>query len=129
MIKAEHLRLGNIYNRKHGKGYTAIVMTEEIISKIFGNSPEHALDDFENIELTDDLVDNCIFPEYSHFEIIYSTKLPGRHVYWFQNKRRTWACQVTYLHQLQNLWASLHQHKTHYNSTMAEMQFKQPIAI
>lgn len=129
MIKAEHLRLGNIYNRKHGKGYTATIMTEEIIGKIFTNSPEHALDDFENIELTDELVDNCIFAEFSNYEVQYNKEVAGRHVYWFYNKTTAAAQQVTYLHQLQNIWSAMHQYHIQSNSIMAELQFKEPIAI
>lgn len=127
MIQANHLRLGNIYNRKHGKGFTATVMTEEIIGKIFTDSPEHALNDFENIKLTDALVDSVEFWEFSDYEIRYNKTDPGRHVYWLHSKSSTWAYQVTYVHQLQNIHAALYHNRTAIGE--CEIRFKTDIAI
>lgn len=56
MINSKEIRIGNIYDRKHGKGWTETVMTEEIIGKIFSDDKEYALDDFEPISLSKDVL-------------------------------------------------------------------------
>ncbi len=54
MIEAKGLNVGNIYNRKHGKGHTETIFDEEIISAIFNDtSSEYALNDFDTIPLTE----------------------------------------------------------------------------
>lgn len=57
MIQANGLRVGNIYNRKHGKGWTQVVMDENLIGSIFSDSHEHALNDFEGVPITRDILE------------------------------------------------------------------------
>lgn len=59
MIHANELRIGNIYNRKHGKGWTQTVIDYDIIGHIFSYSTAYALDDFEAIELTPGILGAC----------------------------------------------------------------------
>lgn len=56
MIKASEAIVGRIFKRKHGKGHTYLKLTEEIICKIFSNDKEYALDDFEPILITKDIL-------------------------------------------------------------------------
>jgi hypothetical protein len=57
MIKASELRIGNRYNRKHGKGWTEVVINEKILSAIFNDdSSDYALNDFEPIPLTPEIL-------------------------------------------------------------------------
>ena len=59
MIDARELRIGNIYNRKHGKGWTQTVIDELGMHDIFGNDGAWALDDFEPIEITPEMLIGC----------------------------------------------------------------------
>lgn len=54
MIKSNELRICNVYNRKHGKGWTETIIDEMLMAEIFGQSMEYALDDFEPIPLTEE---------------------------------------------------------------------------
>lgn len=56
MIQAKEIRLGNIYHRKHGKGWTETVIDETILGKIFSNDPEYALNDFEPVIITEEIL-------------------------------------------------------------------------
>lgn len=109
MIQANELRIGNIYNRKHGKGWTETVMSEEIIGKIFGNSKEYALNDFEPIPLTEEILFKAGFVKQGMAYIISVPKKfhvtkwsDGRFMYdGFLNT------EIKHVHQLQNLYFAL----------------------
>lgn len=115
MIDPKELRLGNWYNRKHGKGWTPTVITEEIIGGIFSAELRYALEDFEPIPITYELllqlgfIDpakngwGCRISVNSSDEICwylqdggvrYQTKLSGF----------TRELNIKYIHQLQNAY-------------------------
>jgi hypothetical protein len=109
MIKAEEIRLGNVYNRKHGKGWTETVIDENIMGKIFSDSKEYALDDFEPVPLTADIlrqfgfVWNGLIHRWVHvitFYILIQTD------FGFENgigEARVKRPKLKYIHQLQNI--------------------------
>lgn len=69
MIDARDAVVGFIFNRKHGKGWTQTILTEEIVGKIFGDSKEYALNDFEPIPLTPERLEALGFkvnPSHKH---------------------------------------------------------------
>lgn len=130
MINANELRIGNIYNRKHGKGWTPTIITEEIMGKIFSDSNEYALNDFEPIPLTAEIlmqyewIKNQQFYDHIEWSFLYppegivSLQQDGQpeKVYnaalnpfifkwdgWLSGTRK----EITYLHQLQNLFKCL----------------------
>ena len=61
MIPANEFWLNKMYYRKHGKGWTPTVIDEDIIGKVFSNSHEYALNDFEPITLIPAILDKCGF--------------------------------------------------------------------
>jgi len=73
MIQTNELRVGNYYNRKHGKGWTRTMITEEIMGKIFSDSNEYALDDFENIELSSEILKEFGFEKIIDNEYLHSS--------------------------------------------------------
>lgn len=78
MIDARELRLGNVYNRKHGKGWTETVITEDLISKIFnGNPQDPALDDFEPIPLSEDWLLRFTQFQKTANDIFHAALFPG----------------------------------------------------
>lgn len=109
MIEAKQIRLGNVYNRKHGKGWTMMVIDEYLLGKIFsGDTLECSLNNFESIPLTPLILENCGFSQNNWSEggvIIYEGwakddvllskdfKLDGHDF-----------PSLKYLHQLQNLY-------------------------
>lgn len=114
MIQANELRVGNIYNRKHGKGWTQIVMDEYIIGNIFGTGSTYALDDFEAIPLTAtemyDLEFN-IFHENPRLEKFWVNNQGYYPIIIQQTRNLDFYFQentpLPYLHQLQNLYRDL----------------------
>lgn len=56
MIKVGEVRCGNMFRRNHGKGWTDMIFDETMIGKIFSSDPEFALDDFDPVPLTADLL-------------------------------------------------------------------------
>ncbi len=84
MIQAKDIRVGAIFNRKHGKGWTETIINEEIIGKIFSGDKEYALDDFEPIQINDEILamynfeffDYYILDDYAGNEILKHYKLP-----------------------------------------------------
>lgn len=116
MINAQELRIGNIYNRKHGKGWTPTAITEEIMGKIFTGSIEYALDDFEDIPLTSDWLGACgLEPGFLGYQIeVNEVKIYFR---WITNeffmqesplenpflRLDYFRMDIRHVHQLQNL--------------------------
>lgn len=123
MIQANEIRAGNIFNLKRGKGWTWTEITPEILGKIFGSDTEYALDDFEPIPITGDIL------EWIGFKAVRPTMMPGYSFYrskvFDDAKRFRWdsvdglsiettgsgwiwrIADIKYLHQLQNLTAIL----------------------
>lgn len=60
-ILASELRVGNTYNRKHGKGWTETTIDENIIVSIFHPEGNYSLQDFEPIELKSSVLKNYGF--------------------------------------------------------------------
>ena len=122
MIKANELRIGNIYNRKHGNGRTETAITIEILCKIFSDDLEYAINDFESIPLTEEWL--LIFGADEHYYIVQHEAgsstfegydLHGKSIE--KNNKGTWDVKVRcssneyiylatveYVHHLQNLF-------------------------
>jgi len=62
-MKATDLRIGNYYFRKHGKGWAETCIDEDMVGRIFSQSTEYALNDFEPIPLTEEWLVNLGFKE------------------------------------------------------------------
>lgn len=125
MINARELRIGNIYRRKHGKGFTDQAIDEGMMGKIFGNTNEFALNDFENIPISEEWLIQLGFEKsFSHGylnsqfyrkENYTLNELQGEDAYYAfcewedaaeqQGYRRL--SQIQYVHQLQNLYFAL----------------------
>ncbi len=66
MIYPNEIKIGNRYHRKHGKGWTEIEMTGELIGRIFNNMDRaYALDDFEPIILNEDNIKELGYQYYN----------------------------------------------------------------
>lgn len=61
MINANDCVVGRWFNRKHGKGWTWIQFDESVIRSIFSDSLELALNDFEPIPLTPEILEKAGF--------------------------------------------------------------------
>lgn len=64
-INPNELRLGNLYLRKHGKGHTITEIDLEILANIFNPNGDLALDDFDEIPITDELLYRLGFTDRS----------------------------------------------------------------
>jgi len=65
-INPNELRLGNLYLHKHGKGHTTREIDLEILANIFNPTDgELALDDFDEIPITDELLYRLGFTDRS----------------------------------------------------------------
>lgn len=126
MIKANEIRIGNIYNRKHGKGWTETVIDEMIMAEIFGQSMEYALDDFEPIQFTEDYFKqfgfvleyelpngkNAVFADFEHRTKDYRIYLSDfkKHNSIHFDAGNNWFPELVefqYVHELQNIYHSL----------------------
>jgi hypothetical protein len=136
MIQARDLIVGNIFNRKHGKGWTWTVIDEGIIRSVFSESLEYALDDFEPIPLTPEILERCGFSQdgFYQYGIDASSSLStskrrlyfgGDYLYLEEEDKNLnrdlitiWnkdLMKVFYLHQLQNLYFTLTGKELNYN--------------
>lgn len=116
MIHANEIRIGNIYNRKHGKGWTQIVMDEFYMYKIFSPDKDYALNDFEPIEITPEILQACGFikdrngwhmpgMQFSLTDKFFPCWLD--HMLWPQDIPDFISLSLKHLHQLQNLYRDL----------------------
>lgn len=114
MIKANEIRIGNLYNRKHGKGCTETVIDEMILAEIFGQSLEYSLNIFEPIPLTVSELRKFGFDEYEGFEFIkdgislHFITTDDNFQFEFTCPELEWKIlDVKFVHQLQNLYFNL----------------------
>lgn len=115
MIKANEIRIGNIYNRKVGKGITPIIIDEMIMAEIFGQSLEYSLNDLEPIKLTKEELKAMGFEEYPHNhdfakDGIYISHITSDESYQleFTSPLIEWmVIDLKFVHQLQNIYFTL----------------------
>lgn len=135
MIDAKDAVVGFIFNRKHGKGWTQTVLTEEIIGKIFSDSKEYALNDFEPIHLTPEILEACDFKKWDEDEQSGITRYTKTHsfskdflIYLYSGGKIEFCIdcdefskvlnEVYSLHHLQNLYFALTGKELTYNHTI-----------
>lgn len=113
MIKANELRVGNIFNLVRGKGSLPVVIDEDIMLKIFSLAYNYALNDLEPIPLTPEWLERCGFeiPVDNGFFVrvargVVCIKLTdiGLPIVRIGEMHFT---NIKYLHQLQNLYFAL----------------------
>lgn len=132
MIDAKEIRIGNHYDRKHGKGRTLTVMDEKIMGKIFSDDDnEYALNDFEPIQLAPDILilhcfdhEHHVINEYEEEErytlkigednkyaVCFVTETYGGKTHKYIRLRRDddilYPFNFEYFHQLQNIMFDL----------------------
>lgn len=122
MIQANEIRYGNFYNRKHGKGWTETKIDGDILSKIFGQSLEYALNDFEPIPVTSEVLLACgceLSPDKEHYFLKhhgFCLLFDGED--WCLKMRADDPCLILYfkyLHQFQNVYLDLTKTELVYN--------------
>jgi predicted transport protein len=70
MIKIEDLRIGNIFNRIHGKGTSGCIVDVEIIKKILDTEEYFALNNLIEVKLTKDFTEFFGFKQDGNFMCI-----------------------------------------------------------
>lgn len=108
MIQAKDLRVGLWFNRKHGKGWSWIILDEDIIRSIFSDSLEYALNDFEPIPLTSEILLMAGFTKSKQHSLDYFYDVGNGKAFCFRlnmpfKHNNSWYPEKKYLHELQNL--------------------------
>jgi len=119
-LQPQELRIGNIYNRKHGKGWTETTIDEKLMSQIFDdNDPLLALNDFEPIPLSEEWLKKfgfkktaqnifkLVLPSHSSFEEYVIASIGSVRIQICKNGAYAYDPIIQYVHQLQNLYFAL----------------------
>lgn len=117
MIQANEAIVGRIFDRKHGKGRTQTTLTENMIGLIFSSDKGLALNDFEPIPLTPEILEKCGFEKQDDGDGGYYRELLSENgILFVEGDKKGYTdvfidcweqIRVRYLHQLQNLYYSL----------------------